>query len=62
MFHLVLAEIIQAEREREIAELARQRQLLRRDAAERNPDEAKDRSAEMRAPRARTQAAGGSGG
>ena len=51
MFQLGLAEIIQADREREIAELVRQRQLLGKDADGQHPDDAPERSTEARAIR-----------
>ncbi len=58
MFQLVLAEIIQADREREIAELIRQRRLLKPDAEGQDRDEPADRRADARSSQARTQAAG----
>jgi hypothetical protein len=59
MFQLALAEIIQADREREIAELVRQRQLLKPDPHPQAPDEPAERSVETRVPNVRTQSAGG---
>jgi hypothetical protein len=57
MFQLGFAETIQADREREIAELVRQRRLLEPDVDGQDSDEAADRRAEPRPQRARTQAA-----
>ena len=59
MFQFVLAEIIQAEREREIAELIRQRRLLKPDAGGQDPDEPTGRRAEARTRRVRAQTARG---
>ncbi len=57
MFQLGFAETIQADREREIAELIRQRRLLEPDIDRPDSDESSDRHAEPRPQRARTQAA-----
>jgi hypothetical protein len=57
MFQLGFADTIQADREREIAELVRQRRLLEPDIDSPDPDETKDRQAEPGPQRARTQAA-----
>lgn len=57
MFQLGFAEIVQADREREIAELVRQRRLLEPDIDGQESDQADDRRAEPRPQRARTQAA-----
>ena len=57
MFQLVFAETIQADREREIAELVRQRRLLEPDIDGPESEPADDRRAEPRPQRARTQAA-----
>ena len=57
MFQLVFAETIQADREREVAELVRQRRLLEPDVDGPESDETGDRHAEPRPQRARTQAA-----
>lgn len=59
MFQLGFAEAIQAEREREIAELVRQRQLLEPDIDGQEPDETTDLHAEPRPQRSRTRAAPG---
>jgi hypothetical protein len=59
MFQLGFADAIQADREREIAELVRQRRLLEPDIDSPDPDEKHDRRAEPRPQRARTQAARG---
>jgi len=58
MFQLGLAEVIQADREREIAELVRQRRLLQPHDGQ-HPDERSERAAEKPAPRVRSQVAGG---
>jgi hypothetical protein len=58
MFQLALAEIIQADREREIAELVRQRRLLEPEYEARDPEITGDRTAEAHGPNARVQAAG----
>lgn len=57
MFQLGFADAIQADREREIAELVRQRRLLEPDIDGPESDEKQDRHAEPRPQRARTQAA-----
>ena len=58
MFQIGLAEALQADREREIAELIRQRRLLKPDTDGSQSDDSTVRRAEPRAPRARAQAAG----
>ena len=57
MFLLGFADTIQADREREIAELVRQRRLLKPDIDGPDSDEPNDRRAKPRPQRARTQAA-----
>jgi hypothetical protein len=57
MFQLGFADTIQADREREIAELVRRRRLLEPDIDRPDSDEKNDRRAEPRPQRARTQAA-----
>jgi hypothetical protein len=57
MFQLGFADTIQADREREIAELVRQRRLLEPDIDGPEPDDKADPKAEPRPQRARTQAA-----
>ena len=59
MFQLGFADAIQAEREREIAELVRQRRLLEADVDGQDPPEGKDDQAKPRPQRIRAQAAGG---
>ena len=59
MFQLALAEIIQADREREIAELVRERQLLKPEPDPQFPVEPAERCAETRVPPVRARAAGG---
>jgi hypothetical protein len=58
MFQLSLVEAMQADREREIAELIRQRRLLKPQPEEQDPDESTERSTEARAPRVQAQAPG----
>ena len=58
MFQLSLVEAIQADREREIAELIRQRRLLKPEPEGPDPDESTERTTEARAPRVRAQAPG----
>jgi hypothetical protein len=58
MFQLGFAEVIQADREREIAELVRQRRLLQPHADGQSPAESQQRG-QKQARRVRTQAAGG---
>ncbi len=59
MFQLGFADAIQADREREIAELIRQRRLLEPDVDGRDPHETKDEQAKPRPQRARAQGARG---
>lgn len=59
MFQLGFAETIQADREREIAELVRQRRLLEPDVDGKDSDKHPDRRAEPRPQRARAQASRG---
>ena len=60
MFQLGFADAIQADREREIAEMVRQRRLLEPDADGHESDEAKkDEHAKPRPQRVRAQAARG---
>jgi hypothetical protein len=55
MFQLGFADALQADREREIAELIRQRRLLDPDVDGQETDEEADRRAEPRPQRARSQ-------
>jgi hypothetical protein len=57
MFQLGFAETIQADREREIAELVRQRRLLEPDIDGPQSDDPKDHRGEPHPQRARTHAA-----
>jgi len=59
MFQLGFADAIQADREREIAELVRQRRLLEPDIDATDADKPTDKAGEPRPQRARAQAAGG---
>ena len=58
MFQLGFAQVIQADREREIAELVRQRRLLQPHAEGESPAETQQRG-DKQAPRVRTQTADG---
>ena len=57
MFQLGFAETIQADREREIAELVRQRRLLEPDVDGPQSDDSNDQRSEPHPQRARTHAA-----
>ena len=59
MFHLGFGEVMQAEREREIAELVRQRRLLQPHEDGRGPADVREPASEKQAPRVRAQTAGG---
>ena len=59
MFQLGLAEILQADREREINELVRQRRLLHPEREAQDQDPTIDRRSETRETRVRAEAAGG---
>jgi hypothetical protein len=59
MFQLGFAETVQADREREIAELVRQRRLLEPDVDGTDPDKTADRAGEPRPQRVRPQASRG---
>jgi hypothetical protein len=59
MFQLGFAYAIQADREREIADLVRQRRLLEPDVDGEDPRELEDEHAKPRPQRIRTQAARG---
>ncbi|HEX7949991.1 MAG TPA: hypothetical protein VF494_06560 [Candidatus Limnocylindrales bacterium] len=59
MFQLGFAETIQAEREREIAEMVRQRRLLEPDVDGRDPDQAAAKPAKPQPQRVRAQATRG---
>jgi len=58
MFQLRLAEVIQADREREIAELIRQRRLLKPEPEAPAANATDAGASDARAPRARARAAG----
>jgi len=58
MFQLCLAELIQAEREREIAELIRQRRLLKPEPDVPATNGAQERSSDPAPARARAQTTG----
>ena len=59
MFQLGLCEVIQADREREIAELVRRRRLLQPHADGQHRDDSTERRTDKQAPRVRSQATGG---
>ena len=59
MFQLAFAEVLQADREREIAELVRQRRLLEPDVDGQDADRGTDHQGEPRPQRLRAQAGRG---